>query len=372
MGLGFGVRIAPGVRLRASSRGLGVSMGPRAARVHVGGGRTGVSTGAGPFSLYSGAGRGRRRTSVSAHERQVRQLDRVQAHNEAVETHNHFIDEFLNAHRQAFPETGRPIAPVPAAVDARAVRRELRREERDGVSFWKLSERRAARERADARVEARVAQLTEERQAEARTEQARLDEAWERLLANDRDVVLATLEDAFEDNEAPAAATGLDGATVSLIMRFPDIEGVVPEAKPDLTPTGRPTVKKRPKGERKALYFGALFSHALATVKEAFAVAPALTEATILVIEGQEDRSFPAVRPLFAARFDRGELADVPWETANAAEIVDAKSESALANMGGRAGEIRTLDLRGEPLLRETVVQIAEQLDWRVDPSVAG
>ena len=43
--MGFSVKIAPGVRVRASSRGIRTSIGPRAARLHVGGGRTGFSTG---------------------------------------------------------------------------------------------------------------------------------------------------------------------------------------------------------------------------------------------------------------------------------------------------------------------------------------
>ena len=48
--VGFSIRIAPGVRIRASKRGIRTSLGPRIARVHVGGGRTGFSTGMGPVA----------------------------------------------------------------------------------------------------------------------------------------------------------------------------------------------------------------------------------------------------------------------------------------------------------------------------------
>lgn len=63
--MGFNFKIAPGVKIRASSRGLSASVGPRAARVHFGAGGTGVSTGVGPVSLCQsvGGGRGRRRGS---------------------------------------------------------------------------------------------------------------------------------------------------------------------------------------------------------------------------------------------------------------------------------------------------------------------
>jgi len=75
--MGFSVKIAPGVRVRASSRGIRTSIGPRAARLHVGGGRTGISTGFGPVGYYArlgGGGRGRpapRRPSAGSYQRQL-------------------------------------------------------------------------------------------------------------------------------------------------------------------------------------------------------------------------------------------------------------------------------------------------------------
>jgi hypothetical protein len=60
MGFGFNVKLAPGVRVRASSEGFRTRVGPRAARVHVGGGRTAISSGAGPL-IWSGSVGGKRR-----------------------------------------------------------------------------------------------------------------------------------------------------------------------------------------------------------------------------------------------------------------------------------------------------------------------
>jgi hypothetical protein len=54
--MGFSIKLAPGVRVRASNRGLRTSVGPRAARVHMGTGRTGFSSGAGPVSFYTSTG----------------------------------------------------------------------------------------------------------------------------------------------------------------------------------------------------------------------------------------------------------------------------------------------------------------------------
>src|SRR3954470_404569 len=83
MGLGFSVKLAPGVRIRASSRGVRTSIGPRAARIHVGGGRAGFSTGAGPVSYYtplSGSRRstGGRSTSAGASQRALAQAAKAQ------------------------------------------------------------------------------------------------------------------------------------------------------------------------------------------------------------------------------------------------------------------------------------------------------
>lgn len=55
--------IIPGLlKVRVGKRGVRTSVGPRWARYHTGGGyRSGVSTGAGPFTWYRGVGRRRRR-----------------------------------------------------------------------------------------------------------------------------------------------------------------------------------------------------------------------------------------------------------------------------------------------------------------------
>jgi hypothetical protein len=62
--MGFSLKLAPGVRVRVSSHGVRAGIGPRMARVHVGTGRTGFSSGLGPFSVYGAVG-GKRRSRSS-------------------------------------------------------------------------------------------------------------------------------------------------------------------------------------------------------------------------------------------------------------------------------------------------------------------
>lgn len=52
------VRVIPGLlSLSATKRGVRVHAGPRVARLHAGAGKRGVSTGAGPVSLYKPIGK---------------------------------------------------------------------------------------------------------------------------------------------------------------------------------------------------------------------------------------------------------------------------------------------------------------------------
>src|SRR3954454_21475669 len=94
MGFGVSIKLAPGVRVRASTRGVRASVGPRAARVHVGSGRTQVSSGVGPFTVSSGVGvrrasprrastsgrgsAGGQRVTLAQLERQARAAERAQ------------------------------------------------------------------------------------------------------------------------------------------------------------------------------------------------------------------------------------------------------------------------------------------------------
>ena len=153
--------------------------------------------------------------------------------------------------------------------------REHRKRARAGIPFWSVRQRMnaarcadreaesAAAAEGDRRVEAqRVeqerldglwaelgkarAQVVEQtetnvaaersRRAELRaSEQAELAREWERLQANDPEVTLAALEQAFADNEAPAAAIDCEGDHTTVVMQFVGPEAIIPEKKPSRT-----------------------------------------------------------------------------------------------------------------------------------------
>lgn len=55
--MGVYFRVSPGVKVRLTRRGVRLGLGPRIARLHLGAGGKGVSTGFGPLTLYKALGR---------------------------------------------------------------------------------------------------------------------------------------------------------------------------------------------------------------------------------------------------------------------------------------------------------------------------
>ncbi|MDQ3895947.1 MAG: hypothetical protein M3326_01645 [Actinomycetota bacterium] len=143
------------------------------------------------------------------------------------------FEQILNVHRAEFAPANRPVAPQPV-VDEGAIRSKHEKEALAGLSVFKRSERAAAKQRAVEAAEREISREKARLGAERTQLQAQLDYAWERLCANDSDVVLATLEEAFEDNEAPAAAVGVNDDEVALVVLVPGSE-VVPEQTPSTT-----------------------------------------------------------------------------------------------------------------------------------------
>ncbi len=226
MGLSF--KVAPGVRIRASSRGLSAGVGPRAARVHIGTRGVGVSSGVGPISGYTHLGGGARRASgggrragygptkasIAAHERELRAAQR-EADIEKVAA---LEASLVNVHQQAFPKAQwielppiervdpesirsrleqaagiptlvtklgggeqAPVAPEPEPVDRYALMREHRKQARQGVSIFKLRDRIDAAREADRRAETAAEVEAQHRQEARQAEQARLDAMWAKL-----------------------------------------------------------------------------------------------------------------------------------------------------------------------------------------------
>lgn len=356
--MGFYFKLAPGVRIRASSRGLRASVGPRAARVHVGAGRAGISTGAGPVTLYHSVGGGRRRrssgpsrTSIAAYERQMRQAQKLEQARELMAAFEHI----LNMHREDFTPVSPPIAPPPEPVDVGALRQRREREALQGIGVFQRSARAAARRQAEAAVSREVQYETSRREQEQAEVQRQLDAEWQRLLANDPDVVAGALTDAFEDNETFAAPVGVHGDEVALVVLAPPLD-VVPERMPRTTAAGNLSLARLNKTERNSYYAQLVCGHVLTTVREVLAVAPAIAWVRTAVIRLTPPSAYGArnVECILAALFTREAFHGVQWDFVSATTIVnDASAELSIRQ--GATGELRPLDLAREPALAALV-----------------
>jgi hypothetical protein len=216
----FSFRVAPGVRISASGRGVRAHLGPRAARMHVGGGGTGVSTGAGPFTHYQTLSRGssgRRPTSgPSAAEQKAHEAQRIEAVLRGIST----------LHRAAFAAPVKQTAPLPALPPFRSLIERAEAHHLRAATLFRRAERRAARNRARVDAEMHAQRLLGEARAEQRQAQDAMDESWRLLMINDEDTLLPALEAAFEDNQAPAAALGVDNDTANILVPVPRLDAV--------------------------------------------------------------------------------------------------------------------------------------------------
>lgn len=349
--MGAYFRIAPGVRLRARGSGLAVGIGPRELRLWLGsGGQLGVSTGVGPFTFYRSLGRVAGPGGTTSATMAVRAEEARRAAAD--------VGAMLSVHRQAFPPARPPQAPPPEPVDVRAIERRHRRELLRGIGLFRFSARREAKARARALAEEEAARERARREAARAELQRELDRLWERLCANDPPVVLATLEEAFRDNRAPAVAVDCEGGRATVVLLMEGLEAV-PERAPSVTPTGRPTTRRLTKTERNELYLGWMSSNVLATVREALAVAPGLAAVTVAVLrrDGLSPFGELVLSPVYVGTFGRAMCERIAWDRPEALGAI-FHAEGASISLKGRTKELAPLDPRDHPGLEEVIAEV--------------
>ncbi|CAM3845406.1 DUF4236 domain-containing protein [Mycobacterium frederiksbergense] len=375
MGFGMSFKLAPGVRIRVSSRGVRTSIGTRAARIHVGGGRTRISSGIGPVTmsntLESGQPRQpprpRRRADLADLARHSADIQR----DEAIRSVLALEHDLLTLHLQDFPVATRPQLPTPEPPDAAAFIAAREQQASEGLSLFDRAKRREAQQWAmdTGRLDAEM-QHEQVRQHHAQQQQT-LTQWWDNLIAHNETTVHEALEDAFDDNQSPAAcidvgtdlstAAGIRYATVLIVYGSAD---QVPEKQPTLTPTGKPTLRKRTLSERNDFYVRALGSTVLATVKEGLAVAPSVTELRVVVLRRDPAAADPSayLEWIYAARFPRAWVASMFWTTINPGEVL-LQAPAAQLRRRGAAGHVAALPLDDEPGLGGIVDEVRASLE---------
>jgi hypothetical protein len=390
--MGFSFKVAPGVRIRVSSKGVRTSPGPRSGQVRAGGGGNGSPAATGPGALYTSMDAARRsspdesnHSSVATTQRQVRAAEKAQQAQELAYAFN----TIMNLHRESYPPAQSPVAPAATTADEGEIRArhdegalkgegeprdestpkgEGEPEDQDGPDDQGEPEdqgelrrgaRTKARQAAQQAADQEIAQVRADSDDQRGEVQQQLDRQWTRLCSNDPDLVLSVLADAFAENEAPATAVGVDGSAVALVVLVPGPEAV-PERLPGRTEAGNLTLRRLTKTMRSALYAQLVAGYVLTTIREAFAVAPGLTEIRVAAIRAPGDGSRGGVRAecLLAARFARSALQGVRWDLVEATAVLSEISSELLVSRRGAARELQPLDLAGEPELADLLTKV--------------
>ncbi len=357
--MGFSLKLAPGVRVRVSSHGVRAGIGPRVARVHVGTGRTGFSSGLGPFSVYGSVGGKRRhrssgRPSGAALERQAAAARRAQAEADKVrEAHRlaAIFQEITSLHRHDFLPVERPIAPMPELPDPTAVNKSPEKSALRGVGMFDRAGRVAARQ--DAARQHRQSSMTGG--GRRRRSRRRLS----RNLTGSGRGWLATTRTPCWRHWPRRSRTTRPGRPGGHRRRraLPDPahpgRGRGSRAAASHDPGREPDAPKLPKGERSALYLLLVAGHVLVTLREAFTVAPGIDAARVIAVRrgGPDIYGRTALDCMVAGRWTRTAFNGVRWADVDAGNILAGTATELVLNE--KRGQILPVDLSTEPEIRD-------------------
>jgi hypothetical protein len=288
---------------------------------------------------------------MAAYDRQVRAAQRAQE----ITAAGTALTAMLAAHQQSFPQAIAPtVLPAPP-VDVTSIQTRCAREELAGIHWWRLADRKAAKERARVRADEEITTRGRELEEQRADQQRHLDEEWGRLLGNDPHTVIMTLDEAFGDNDAPATAVDVDGDRATVVMLM-DGEDSVPEKKPALTPSGKPTLHQISKTDRSDLYRGWVYSNVLATVREALAVAPQLGAVTVVVLRREPPTPYGEhpLSAIYAGTMARERCDRIDWKSPAAVNAV-LDADDLLIAAKGRTKSLVPIDLAQRLDLAEVV-----------------
>jgi hypothetical protein len=341
----FSLKLAPGVTIQVSRDGLQTNLGAHARRVYVGQQFANPAISAAPLTFYTPSG-----TRLQQPSDLAPQLPPAADKAQQAKALASAIEGIRKLHHQDFPAVQRLVVPYPPRPDHAAILSRRMSDALARVSIFRRSTRKAAKAAAVLATQMECNELEAANQAQYVAVQQEIDQLWQRLITNDPDVVLAVLSHAFQNSSAHAAPLGVWDAEAQLALLAPDA-AAVPERHPTTTAAGNLSLKKFTKGEMADLYKQLVAGLVLATAKEAFAVAPGVTDIRIVALRGTPADTYGKVRPeaILAAQIPRAALNGVQWTKADAFSILNKISSELLTRTAGPSKAFAPLDLKAEP-----------------------
>jgi hypothetical protein len=340
----FSLKLAPAVQIQASRRGFQTNLRARARSVYVGQQFANRAAPAPPFTFYVPSGPRRQQPSYLAP-----QLPPTAHKAQQAQALASAIEGIRKLHHQDFPPVQRLVLPYPSRPDHAAILGRRMNDALVRVSIFRRSTRKAATAAAVLATRMECDELEAASQAQHAAVQQEIDRLWQRLITNDSAVVLAVLSQTFQNSSVHAAPLGVWDAEAHLALLAPD-PAALPERHPTTTAAGNLSLKKFTKGELADLYKQLVAGLVLATAKEAFAVAPGVTEIRIVSLRNTPADAYGKVRPeaILAARVARPALNGVQWTKADALAILNEISSELVTRIAGPSKAFVPLDLKTE------------------------
>jgi hypothetical protein len=203
---------------------------------------------------------------------------------------------------------------------------------------------------------AEIAREAERLELERQAEQRLLEVAHERLLGGDPAAIRVAVCAALKTHPVRTELAAVENQRIWLAVFAPPVESLVPERELSVTGSGKPTTRKRNKGDRNELYAEALCGAALGAARSALTAAPPVGHATVVVFAG-DNPGHPPVAYCQVSRDDWKQWAPSSTDVVTAFYDCDG-----IIEQGGRAREIRPLDLPEDPSLAAAVERIRAAL----------
>ncbi|MET9221324.1 TerD family protein [Streptomyces sp. NPDC003300] len=239
-----------------------------------------------------------------------------------------------------------------------------------GIGVLARADRAAAKQAADADAPAYLASETARLRALHEQMRTEAEDWWRALVANDETTVCEAVNFAFSDNPASGCAVGVDGSTLSVVIRQPDIDSL-PNQTPSFTPSGRQTLKALTKRDRTLWWLTSLGSNIIATLKEGFATAPGIMAIDLAVLTRLPD----TMRLGFVAygQWTRRTIEAGPWrEPQDSLRFMDIGQDVACSvtttSSGNLSSAIKPLDTSRLPGLQSLLEHVQDDGEPSASP----
>ncbi|MFM8351786.1 MAG: hypothetical protein ACKN9D_12060 [Actinomycetales bacterium] len=320
-----------------------------------------MSTGLGPVTYYHSLG-SRSRQSTNAAQAKLHQAQQVNA----------IWERLLHVQVDTFAPAAPRVIPPPEPPTLRSYRKARFRTALQDMPWWRWLARHRIKDQVRRQAALEFPAVLTDMAREHERAQEEEQQRWIKLLANEPTVTMQQLEDAFADNDMPAAPVGVEGAEASIAVLAPT-EEVLPERIGGVTDAGNVSLRRVPKGQRQSLLTSITFGYALVTAREAFAVAPSLQSVRIVVLRPRESTTTHGAQwaCLLAALWERSALQGEDWQqcstkhSGNALALTVQTATELLTHLPRQS--LQPLDLTREPDIQQLIAAVDQ--DWLTEES---